>query len=128
MLGLDLENRYWQYMSTHPAHASLPQTAYEEALEVLTWCYAGELSTSSFPIKSSFYIDQVLQTPQPLPVPAPFSQKECADLLELLRNVTGSCFTYDCKLIVDHFPASSNSSNHVVRTRLIAQILLHYSM
>ncbi|KAF8528644.1 hypothetical protein JB92DRAFT_2863754 [Gautieria morchelliformis] len=92
---LDLENRYWQYMSTHPAHASLPQSAYEEALEVLTWCYS----------------DQVLRIPQPVAIPSPFTQKECVDLLELLRNLT----------------ALNSSPNQIVRTRLIAQILLRYT-
>ncbi|KAF8589626.1 hypothetical protein K439DRAFT_324748 [Ramaria rubella] len=110
---LDLENRYWQYMSTHPAHASLPQTAYDEAVEILTWCYAGTYLTSdSSAMKILRHIDRVLRTPQPLPVPLPFTQKECIDLLELLRNVTAS---------------STSTSTHVVRTRLISQILLRYT-
>jgi hypothetical protein len=89
MIGLDLESRYWQYMSAHPAHAALPQTAYEEALEVLTWCFAGKHCSFAARIRDSPYVDQVLQAPQPLPVPSPFTQKECVDLLELLRNFTG---------------------------------------
>lgn len=133
IIGLDLEGRYWQYMSTHPAHASLPQTAYEEALEVLTWCYAGKHSAVSFSnIRDSPCTDQVLQAPLPLPIPSPFTQKECVDLLELLRNFSGLVQIVDTRndwpLIVFPFPVSSASSNDMVRTRLIAQILLRYSM
>lgn len=87
-------------MSLHPAHASLPQTAYEEALEVLTWCYAGRHFPFSIYFKHSSLTDQVLRT-QPFPVPSPFTQKECVDLLELLRNVTSLCFMYWLKTVVD---------------------------
>jgi len=93
---LDLENRYWQFISTHPAHVTLPQSAYDEALDVLVWCYA----------------DRVLVPPQSLPVPSPFSQKECWTILELIRNLSA---------------ASAPRSSQIVKTRLIAQILLRYT-
>ncbi|KAF8520743.1 hypothetical protein BU17DRAFT_46313, partial [Hysterangium stoloniferum] len=93
---LDLENRYWQYISTHPAHVTLPQSACDEALDVLAWCLA----------------DRVLVPPQPLPVPSPFTQKECWTLLELIRNISA---------------ASTPTSSQIVKTRLIAQILLRYT-
>ncbi|KIJ57276.1 hypothetical protein M422DRAFT_40759 [Sphaerobolus stellatus SS14] len=93
---LDMESRYWQYMSTHPAHVTLPQAAYDEALEVLTWSYT----------------DRVLKLSEPLPMPLPFTRKECEDILMLLRNIAVS---------------STPTTSQVVRTRLIAQVLLRYT-
>ena len=41
--GLDMEYRYWTFMESHPAHASLPENASTEAMDTLTWCHTGEL-------------------------------------------------------------------------------------
>ncbi|GJJ06888.1 hypothetical protein Clacol_001084 [Clathrus columnatus] len=71
---LSLEYKYWQYMCTHPAHVSIPQSAYDEALEVLTWCYT----------------DSVMHASPSLPYPPPFRFNECTALLELIRNISNS--------------------------------------
>ena len=42
--GLDLEYRYWAFMESHPAHASLPSSARSDALDALTWSYTGQFS------------------------------------------------------------------------------------
>lgn len=39
--GLDLEYRYWAFLESHPAHASLPHNARSDALDALTWSYTG---------------------------------------------------------------------------------------
>jgi len=43
-VGLDLEYRYWAFMESHPAHASLPPSARSDAMDALTWSYTGWFS------------------------------------------------------------------------------------
>lgn len=96
---LSLEFKYWQYMCTHPAHVSVPQSAYDEALEVLTWCYTDSVLRADSP-------------PPLVPFPPPFTFKECTALLELIRNISSS---------------AASPASQTIRTRLIAQILLRYT-
>lgn len=42
--GLDHEYRYWAFMESHPAHASLPPNARSDALDALTWSYTGQFT------------------------------------------------------------------------------------
>ncbi|KAF8633517.1 hypothetical protein AX17_004430 [Amanita inopinata Kibby_2008] len=65
---LDLEYRYWAYVEAHPSHIVLPTRAKQEAFEAINWAMADRL----LPLQS--------------PAPAPFSQEECATLLDLLRR------------------------------------------
>ncbi|KAG0695996.1 hypothetical protein DFH29DRAFT_244339 [Suillus ampliporus] len=65
---LDDEYRYWSFVESHPAHISLPQSARQEAIDVLHWSYT----------------DPLLAHPQP--VPPPFSQDECHKLLGHLND------------------------------------------
>ena len=39
--GLDMEYRYWSFMEAHPAHMSLPANARMDAMDALSWAYAG---------------------------------------------------------------------------------------
>jgi hypothetical protein len=47
--GLDLEYRYWAFMESHPAHASLPPSARSDALDALTWSYTGQFTITLCP-------------------------------------------------------------------------------
>ncbi|EIN11100.1 hypothetical protein PUNSTDRAFT_64302 [Punctularia strigosozonata HHB-11173 SS5] len=71
---LDLEYRFWSFMEGHPAHAPLPPTARDEALDVLTWAYTG--------------IDCLLPTNR-LATP-PFTPEECQELMGLLKQTNTS--------------------------------------
>ena len=41
LIGLDMEYRYWSFMEAHPAHVALPGNARVEAIDALSWAYAG---------------------------------------------------------------------------------------
>ncbi|KAH7887288.1 hypothetical protein F5I97DRAFT_812378 [Phlebopus sp. FC_14] len=71
---LDDEYRYWSFVETHPAHIALAPSARQEAADALHWSYT----------------DRLLAHPQP--VPPPFSQEECQELLRLL-NESGNPMT-----------------------------------
>ncbi|KAF8889391.1 hypothetical protein BD779DRAFT_1521262 [Infundibulicybe gibba] len=66
---LDIKYRYWAFMEAHPAHASLPQGAREEVMDILTWA-------STVQILQSYYSAS-----------APFTQDECQKLVALLRSL-----------------------------------------
>jgi hypothetical protein len=68
-----MEYRYWLFMEAHPAHASLPHNARGEAMDALTWSYTDRL------------------LPAHLPVPPPFTQEECQELMTMLRSFGGVC-------------------------------------
>jgi hypothetical protein len=36
-----MEYRYWLFMESHPAHSSLPPSARMDAMDALSWAYAG---------------------------------------------------------------------------------------
>jgi hypothetical protein len=38
-----MEYRYWSFIEAHPAHTSLPGNARVEAMDALSWAYAGLL-------------------------------------------------------------------------------------
>ncbi|KAH7922566.1 hypothetical protein BV22DRAFT_1017033 [Leucogyrophana mollusca] len=88
---LDDEYRYWSFVESHPAHVILPQSAQREATDALHWSYT----------------DRLLAHPQP--VPPPFTQDECQELLRLLTNFNG-----------EH----NSHESSTVQTRMIARILL----
>ncbi|KAJ7362301.1 hypothetical protein DFH08DRAFT_910723 [Mycena albidolilacea] len=84
-----MEYRYWAFMESHPAHAALPFSARREATDVLTWAWT----------------DRVLP-PQQLPLPPPFTQNECQELLGLLRSL------------------GEAGIQNIVLTRIVSRILL----
>ncbi|KAJ7866089.1 hypothetical protein B0H14DRAFT_3084265 [Mycena olivaceomarginata] len=84
-----MEYRYWAFMESHPAHAALPFSARREATDVLTWAWT----------------DRVLP-PQQLPLPPPFTQNECQELLGLLRSI------------------GEAGIQNIVLTRIVSRILL----
>lgn len=121
-------------MCTHPAHVSVPQSAYDEALEVLTWCYTGTFIVLFGYTQLSTLLDSVLRAdsaPPPLvPFPPPFTFKECTALLELIRNISSLHSFLSLFISVLNVPfvsGSAASPAQTIRTRLIAQILLRYS-
>jgi hypothetical protein len=63
-----MEYRYWSFMEAHHAHTALPANATTEAMDGLTWSYTDRL------------------LPSHRPVPPPFSQEECHELMTLLRS------------------------------------------
>ncbi|KAH6908970.1 hypothetical protein BKA70DRAFT_1222523 [Coprinopsis sp. MPI-PUGE-AT-0042] len=65
---LDMEFRYWSFVETHPAHATLSMKAKAEALDALTWAWTDRL------------------LPSHRAIPAPFAQDECQELMTLLRS------------------------------------------
>jgi hypothetical protein len=67
-----MEYRYWTFVEAHPAHVSLPHNARVEATDVLTWSY----------------IDRLLPTHGP--IPPPFTQEECQELMTMLRFFGGA--------------------------------------
>jgi len=89
---LDIEFRYWSFIEAHPAHTSLPPSAKVEALDVLTWAWTDRL------------------LPSHRPIPVPFSQEECQELMSLIRS----------------FGTEQGDSEFqsVVYTRIVARILL----
>ncbi|KAJ7455133.1 hypothetical protein FB451DRAFT_1099447 [Mycena latifolia] len=88
-----MEYRYWAFMESHPAHAALPFAARREAMDVLTWAWT----------------DRLLP-PQQLPLPPPFTQSECQELLGLLRS-------FD-------MPQTDGGIQSIVLTRIVARVLL----
>jgi hypothetical protein len=89
---LDNQYRYWSFMEAHPAHVPLALAAHGEATDVLTWSYTDRL------------------LPLSRPVPPPFTQGECQELMSLLRS----------------FGSASDASGiqTIVHTRIVARILL----
>ncbi|KAF8839287.1 hypothetical protein BDN67DRAFT_905823 [Paxillus ammoniavirescens] len=69
-VGLDDEYRYWSFVEIHPAHISrdVVEAARQEAIDALHWSYTDRLLT------------------HPQPVPPPFSQEECQELIKLLNE------------------------------------------
>ncbi|KAJ7082403.1 hypothetical protein B0H15DRAFT_785681 [Mycena belliarum] len=88
-----MEYRYWAFMESHPAHATMPFAARREAMDVLTWAWT----------------DRLLP-PQELPVPPPFTQAECQELLGLLRS-------FD-------MPQPDGGIHSIVLTRVVSRVLL----
>lgn len=88
---LEQETQYWTYMETHPAHVPLPIEATEEAFEALTWSYT----------------DRVLQSRTGSSAGTPFSERECHELLELLRGLL-----------------DAPKTRHATLTRIVAKIHL----
>ncbi|KAF8494992.1 hypothetical protein F5888DRAFT_618009 [Russula emetica] len=64
---LDMEYRYWSFMEAHPAHVVLPSNARTEAMDAVARSYADCL------------------LPSTRPIPPPFSQEECQNLIDFLR-------------------------------------------
>ncbi|KAJ7737807.1 hypothetical protein DFH07DRAFT_905704 [Mycena maculata] len=89
-----MEYRYWAFMESHPAHAALPFAARREAMDVLTWAWT----------------DRLLP-PQHLPLPPPFTQNECQELLGLLRSFGDA-------------PQADTGIQSIVLTRIVSRILL----
>ncbi|KAJ7189995.1 hypothetical protein GGX14DRAFT_483998 [Mycena pura] len=89
-----MEYRYWAFMQAHPAHATLPFAARREAMDILTWAWT----------------DRLLP-PQELPVPPPFTQSECQELLGLLRSFGDA-------------PQTEAGIQSIVHTRMVSRILL----
>ncbi|KAJ6454152.1 hypothetical protein C8R45DRAFT_846631 [Mycena sanguinolenta] len=89
-----MEYRYWAFMESHPAHAALTFAARREATDVLTWAWT----------------DRVLP-PQQLPLPPPFTQNECQELLGLLRSF-------------GDLSQTEAGIQSIVLTRIVARILL----
>ncbi|KAJ3505857.1 hypothetical protein NLJ89_g7196 [Agrocybe chaxingu] len=87
---LDLEYRYWSFMEAHPAHTALPHKARTEAVDVLNWAWTDRL------------------LPSHRGIPAPFSQEECQELINILRS----------------FSNDSQQEDHGIQTRIVARILL----
>jgi len=88
---MDMEYRYWSFIETHPSHTTLPFEVRTEAMDVLTWAWTDRLLSHR-------------------PVPTPFTQEECQELLTLLRSFGD---------------AQSNSGiQSLVHTRIVSRILL----
>ncbi|CAA7259460.1 unnamed protein product [Cyclocybe aegerita] len=87
---LDLEYRYWSFMEAHPAHTTLPHKARTEAVDVLNWAWTDRL------------------LPSHRAIPAPFSQEECQELINILRS----------------FNSDSQQDDNGIQTRVVARILL----
>ncbi|KAF8179221.1 hypothetical protein BJ912DRAFT_855727, partial [Pholiota molesta] len=85
-----LEYRFWSFMEAHPAHQPLPHKAKAEAMDVLTWAWTDRL------------------LPSARPIPPPFTQDECQELMNLLRS----------------FSAEGHHDDHGIQTRVVARILL----
>ncbi|KAF8885293.1 hypothetical protein BD779DRAFT_683517 [Infundibulicybe gibba] len=65
---LDAKYRYWSFMEAHPAHAPLPLSAHQDAMNALNWA-----STN-------------WSVPSHRATPAPFTQEECQHLTTLLQS------------------------------------------
>jgi len=89
---LDGQYRYWSFVEAHPAHSTLSLAAHAEATDILTWSYTDRL------------------LPLSRPVPPPFTQEECQELMSLLRSFGGT--------------PDPSGMQAVVHTRIIARILL----
>ncbi|KJA17727.1 hypothetical protein HYPSUDRAFT_146154 [Hypholoma sublateritium FD-334 SS-4] len=94
VLELDLEFRFWSFLEAHPAHNALPHKAKVEALDVLTWAWTDRL------------------LPSARPIPAPFSQEECQELMTLLRS----------------FHDDHHHDDHGIQTRVVSRILLRVAL
>jgi len=78
-------------MESHPAHAPLPLNARSEALDALTWSYTDCL------------------LPSARPIPPPFSQDECQELIKLLETLGHQ---------------NLSESQNVVHTRIVSRVLM----
>ncbi|KAF9476779.1 hypothetical protein BDN70DRAFT_949891 [Pholiota conissans] len=76
-------------MEAHPAHHPLPHKAKSEAMDVLTWAWTDRL------------------LPSARPIPPPFTQDECQELMTLLRSFN-----------------NGQHDDHGIQTRVVARILL----
>ena len=76
-------------MEAYPAHSNPPAQAKSEAMDALTWAWTGRLFTGcTVPdILINGRIDRLL--PSNRPIPSPFSQEECQELMALLRSFNG---------------------------------------
>ncbi|KDR84460.1 hypothetical protein GALMADRAFT_714456 [Galerina marginata CBS 339.88] len=86
---LDLEYRFWSFMEAYPAHTPLPVKGKAEATDVLNWAWTDRLLPSNRPI------------------PSPFTQAECQELMNLLRSFN-----------------ENQPDDHGIQTRVVARILL----
>ncbi|KAJ7243083.1 hypothetical protein C8J57DRAFT_1437696 [Mycena rebaudengoi] len=90
-----MEYRYWVFMESHPAHAALPFAAHREAMDVLTWAWT----------------DRLLPPQHEEPLPSPFTQSECQELLGIMRSFGDN-------------PQSETGIQSIVLTRIVSRILL----
>jgi hypothetical protein len=74
-------------MESHPAHAPLPLNARSEALDALTWSYTGQFMILLLPRLWSTETCSDCLLPSARPIPPPFSQDECQELIKLLETL-----------------------------------------
>ena len=79
-------------MESHPAHASLPPTARSDALDALTWSYTGQFSFMQCTRFESAQILPDCLLPSARPMPPPFGQDECQELIKLLDTLSKAIF------------------------------------
>ena len=74
-------------MESHPAHASLPSNARSDALDALTWSYTGKFTITLRPRFEFIHMLSDCLLPSTRPVPPPFTQDECQELIKLLETL-----------------------------------------
>jgi hypothetical protein len=85
-----LEQSYWSFVESHPAHRGASDRDQKEAMEFLAWCLAGTLTRHStdarltLPITS---LDQLVKPEGDNGTTYPFSLHQCRELMDLLRSV-----------------------------------------
>ncbi|KAJ7063979.1 hypothetical protein C8F01DRAFT_983936 [Mycena amicta] len=91
-----MEYRYWAYMESHPAHAVIPFAVRREAVDLLTWSWTDRLLPPQ---------------EQERPLPSPFTQGECQELLGVLRSF-------------GDVPQAETGIQSIVLTRIVSRIML----
>ena len=95
-------------MESHPAHALLPPGAREDALDALTWSYTGQFTIMLGPRFRFAYPCSDCLLPSARPVPPPFSQEECQELIKLLQTL-GEVAPPEVVQLLTHNQATLNS-------------------
>lgn len=68
-----MEQTYWSFVETHPAHRSTSERDRDEAMEFLAWCLA----------------DQLVQGDSDQSTSYPFTLAQSRELMDLIRSVDG---------------------------------------
>lgn len=88
---------YWSYIEKHPAHGVLVAGAKREALDGLTWSFAGMSSKLFQKQANQWSLDRLLQNDPS--ISSAFSQDECQSLLRLVEGIDSTfCFRWEIVL------------------------------
>ncbi|KAF8309565.1 hypothetical protein DL93DRAFT_2085457 [Clavulina sp. PMI_390] len=111
--GMQMENSYWSFVESHPAHRSTSERDRDEAMEFLAWCLADQLMLGDVDSNGQQY---------------PFTLAQSRELMDLIRSVDGMSFFNRKSLptchLTPHEDGPTPGRSTMIKTRIVAKVSL----